>query len=99
MSAATVSRSMPKRKAATPARPRRRLGPPAPQPLPPGLPRAWYEDHNRRLKAMRLAIVLLDSGNYLPQQATNRRIRSVASRIGIHRPSAVTCRAVRSLLA
>ncbi|MCU7820501.1 hypothetical protein KSNIM_02200 [Kitasatospora sp. DSM 101779] len=62
------------------------------------MPREWYIDHNRRLKAMRLAVVLLDSGVYLPQQATNRRIRSMAVRLGIHRPSAITCRAVRALL-
>ena len=30
--------------------------------LPPGRPREWYVTHNRRLKAMRLAIALLDSG-------------------------------------
>jgi hypothetical protein len=47
---------------------------------------------------MRLAVVLLDTGLYTPDQATNRRIRSIAARIGIHRPSAATCRLVRSLL-
>ncbi|MEV7182553.1 hypothetical protein [Kitasatospora sp. NPDC093679] len=81
------------------ARPVHRSGPPAVRPLPAGMPREWYVDHNRRLKAMRLAVVLLDSGVYLPQQATNRRIRSTAVRLGIHRPSAITCRAVRALLA
>jgi hypothetical protein len=80
-------------------RPVRRPGPPAVRPLPAGMPREWYIDHNRRLKAMRLAVVLLDSGVYLPQHATNRRIRSLAVRLGIHRPSAITCRAVRALLA
>ncbi len=76
----------------------RRSGPPATRALPAGLPRTWYIDHNRRLKAMRLAVVLLDSGIYGPQQANNRRIRSLATRIGIHRPSAATCRMVRTLL-
>jgi hypothetical protein len=83
---------------ARPVRTVRRPGPPAVQPLPAGLPRDWYIDHNRRLKAMRLAVVLLDSGIYRPEQATNRRIRAMAVRIGIHRPSAATCRVVRSLL-
>lgn len=39
------------------------------KPLPAGQPREWYETHNRRLKAMRLAIALLDSG------CTTRRTR------------------------
>ncbi len=47
---------------------------------------------------MRLAVVLLDSGLYTPEQANNRRIRSIAARVGVHRPSAATCRLVRSLL-
>ncbi|MGV9551936.1 hypothetical protein ACWDR6_26520, partial [Streptomyces ardesiacus] len=34
------------------------------RPLPAGRPREWYITHNRRLKAMRLAIALLDSGVY-----------------------------------
>ncbi|AXG82420.1 hypothetical protein DVK44_06965 [Streptomyces paludis] len=68
-------------------------------PLPAGRPREWYETHNRRLKAMRLAIALLDSGVYLPEKANNRRIRSTAARIGIHRPSNTTCRMVRTLIA
>ncbi|MEW1724374.1 hypothetical protein [Streptomyces sp. NPDC093109] len=67
-------------------------------PLPAGRPREWYEEHNRRLKAMRLAIALLDSGVYLPEKASNRRIRSTAVRIGIHRPSNTTCRVVRTLI-
>ncbi|MFC8453547.1 hypothetical protein [Kitasatospora sp. NPDC057223] len=86
------------RAGAKPAAGSRRLGPPVQRALPAGLPRAWYIDHNRRLKAMRLAVVLLDTGLYTPGQATNRRIRSIAARIGIHRPSAATCRLVRSLL-
>ncbi|MFJ2441955.1 MULTISPECIES: hypothetical protein [unclassified Streptomyces] len=68
------------------------------RPLPPGLPREWYETHNRRLKAMRLAIALLDAGVYLPEKASNRRIRSTAARIGIHPPSNTTCRMVRALI-
>ncbi|OEV01718.1 hypothetical protein [Streptomyces oceani] len=67
-------------------------------PLPAGQPREWYETHNRRLKAMRLAIALLDSGVYTPERATDRRIHSVAARIGVHPPSRTTCRVVRALL-
>ncbi|MGK5636739.1 hypothetical protein ACSNOK_00195 [Streptomyces sp. URMC 126] len=66
--------------------------------LPAGHPREWYESHNRRLKAMRLAIALLHSGAYRPEQATNRRIRRVAERIGVRPPSNTTCRMVRSLI-
>ncbi|MER8184521.1 hypothetical protein [Kitasatospora sp. NPDC094015] len=106
MSVAVLTQQAPKnrapksaaRPALRPAARARRSGPPAVRPLPAGLPRAWYIEHNRRLKAMRLAVVLLDSGVYLPQQATNRRIRSLAVRIDIHRPSAATCRMVRSFL-
>ncbi|MEV0036387.1 hypothetical protein ACFRR7_10025 [Streptomyces sp. NPDC056909] len=68
------------------------------KPLPAGQPREWYETHNRRLKAMRLAIALLDSGVYHPANATNRRIRGTAARIGIHPPSDTTCRMVRALI-
>ncbi|MFF3754039.1 hypothetical protein ACFYYH_26845 [Streptomyces sp. NPDC002018] len=68
------------------------------KPLPAGQPREWYETHNRRLKAMRLAIALLDSGVYHPANATNRRIRNTAARIGIHPPSDTTCRMVRALI-
>ncbi|MER6997841.1 hypothetical protein [Streptomyces sp. NPDC000410] len=68
------------------------------QPLPAGLPREWYESHNRRLKAMRLAIALLDTGVYHPANASNRRIRTTAERIGIHPPSDTTCRMVRELI-
>jgi len=50
------------------------------------------------LKAMRLAIALLDAGVYTPQQARNRTIRRAAARIGVHPPSNTTCRLVRSLL-
>jgi hypothetical protein len=67
-------------------------------PLPAGRPREWYETHNRRLKAMRLAIALLDAGAYTPRQAPNVRIRRVAARLGMHRPSNATCRVVRALL-
>lgn len=66
--------------------------------LPAGRPRDWYITHNRRLKAMRLAIALLDSGVYLPNQAHNRTIRSTAERVGIHPPSDTTCHMVRALM-
>jgi hypothetical protein len=68
------------------------------KPLPAGQPREWYESHNRRLKAMRLAIALLDTGVYRTEQASNRRIRTTAARLEIHRPSNTTCRLVRSLV-
>nr|WP_243766563.1 hypothetical protein [Streptomyces sp. GC420] len=71
---------------------------PPKKPLPAGRPREWYVSHNRRLKAMRLAIALLDTGVYRPEQAPNRRIRSTAARIGVHPPSDTTCRMVRSLI-
>lgn len=67
-------------------------------PLPPGRPREWYITHNRRLKAMRLAIALLDLGVYLPHQARNETIRSTAELIGVHPPSDTTCRMVRELM-
>ncbi|GHJ93638.1 MULTISPECIES: hypothetical protein [Streptomyces] len=66
--------------------------------LPAGRPREWYVTHNRRLKAMRLAIALLDSGVYIPSKATNATIRTTAERIGIHPPSDVTCRLVRTFI-
>ncbi|WP_432135662.1 MULTISPECIES: hypothetical protein [unclassified Streptomyces] len=68
------------------------------QPLPPGRPREWYMTHNRRLKAMRLAIALLDSGVYMPNQARNETIRSTAEQIGVHPPSDTTCHMVRALM-
>lgn len=68
------------------------------KPLPPGLPREWYIAHNRRLKTMRLAIALLDSGIYDPARAGNARIRHTAELIGVHPPSDLTCRMVRALL-
>ncbi|MGW0764774.1 hypothetical protein [Streptomyces sp. NPDC002676] len=67
-------------------------------PLPAGRPREWYVTHNRRLKAMRLAIALLDSGVHLPNQARNETIRSTAERIGIHPPSDTTCHMVRAFM-
>ncbi|SDK04583.1 hypothetical protein [Streptomyces indicus] len=70
----------------------------AKRPLPAGRPREWYISHNRRLKAMRLAIALLDSGVYRPEQADNRRIRSTADLVGIHPPSETTCHMVRALM-
>ncbi|MFG2309620.1 hypothetical protein ACGFS9_13240 [Streptomyces sp. NPDC048566] len=66
--------------------------------LPPGRPRDWYVAHNRRLKAMRLAIALLDSGVYVPNQARDETIRGAAERIGVHPPSATTCHMVRALM-
>ncbi|MER5445546.1 hypothetical protein ABT052_24380 [Streptomyces sp. NPDC002766] len=68
------------------------------RPLPPGRPREWYITHNRRLKAMRLAIALLDSGVYVPNQARNETIRSTAETIGVHPPSDTTCHMVRALM-
>ncbi|MBB1255524.1 hypothetical protein [Streptomyces alkaliterrae] len=66
--------------------------------LPAGQPREWYESHNRKLKAMRLAIALLNTGVYHPTQAPNRRIRAIAPLVGVHPPSDTTCRLVRSLM-
>lgn len=66
--------------------------------LPAGRPREWYIAHNRQLKAMRIAVALLDSGVYTPGQARNHTIRRTAARIGVHPPSNTTCRLVRSLL-
>ncbi|MCB8906688.1 MULTISPECIES: hypothetical protein [unclassified Streptomyces] len=68
------------------------------KPLPAGRPREWYVTHNRRLKAMRLAIALLDAGVYVPSKATNATIRSTAHHIGIHPPSDTTCRMVRAMI-
>ncbi|MGW1542721.1 hypothetical protein ACWCPM_21210 [Streptomyces sp. NPDC002309] len=68
------------------------------RPLPPGRPRDWYISHNRRLKALRLAIALLDSGVYMPNQARNETIRSTADLIGVHPPSDTTCHMVRALM-
>ncbi|MFI1796063.1 hypothetical protein ACH427_01700 [Streptomyces sp. NPDC020379] len=67
--------------------------------LPAEQPREWYETHNRRLKAMRLAIALLHSGVYTPDRADNRRIRTAATQIGVHVPSDTTCALVRTLMA
>ncbi|SOD65727.1 hypothetical protein SAMN06297387_12324 [Streptomyces zhaozhouensis] len=66
--------------------------------LPAGQPRAWYESHNRRLKALRLATALLDTGVYHPAGASDERIRAIAPLIGVHPPSTTTCRMVRSLM-
>ncbi|MFF0111615.1 hypothetical protein [Streptomyces prasinus] len=72
--------------------------PVAKRPLPPGRPRDWYVTHNRRLKAMRLAIALLDSGVYLPDQARNETICGMANLIGVHAPSDTTCHMVRAFM-
>ncbi|MCC5475834.1 hypothetical protein ACFV2N_13540 [Streptomyces sp. NPDC059680] len=72
--------------------------PVAKRPLPAGRPREWYVTHNRRLKAMRLAIALLDSGVYLPAQARDDRIRSKAEEIGMRPPSDTTCHMVRAFM-
>ncbi|MER5436726.1 hypothetical protein [Streptomyces sp. NPDC002588] len=72
--------------------------PVAKRPLPAGRPREWYVTHNRRLKAMRLAIALLDSGVYMPNQARNEKIRSTAELIGVHPPSDTTCHMVRAFM-
>ncbi|MFY4720009.1 hypothetical protein [Streptomyces sp. LaBMicrA B280] len=68
------------------------------RPLPAGRPREWYVSHNRRLKAMRLAIALLDSGVYLPDQARDDTIRGTAETIGMRPPSDTTCRMVRAFM-
>ncbi|MCK7623531.1 hypothetical protein MUU72_10570 [Streptomyces sp. RS10V-4] len=68
------------------------------KPLPAGWPRERYESHHRRLKAMRLAIALLDTGTYRPEHATNTKIRTTAHAIGVHPPSDTTCRLVRALI-
>ncbi|MFF2780211.1 hypothetical protein ACFVU3_35555 [Streptomyces sp. NPDC058052] len=68
------------------------------KPLPAGRPREWYITHNRRLKAMRLAIALLDAGVYVPSKATDATIRTTAHLIGIHPPSDTTCRLVRAFI-
>ncbi|MBV2353642.1 hypothetical protein KUM39_04580 [Streptomyces sp. J2-1] len=68
------------------------------RPLPAGRPREWYVRHNRRLKAMRLAIALLDSGVYLPDQARDETIRTTAATVGIHPPSPTTCHMVRAFM-
>ena len=74
--------------------------PPAPLPvrLPAGQPREWYESHNRKLKAMRLASALLTTGVYHPTQAPDRRIRAIAPLLGVRPPSATTCKLVRRLM-
>ncbi|MET8861232.1 MULTISPECIES: hypothetical protein [unclassified Streptomyces] len=72
--------------------------PVAKRPLPPGRPRDWYVTHNRRLKAMRIAIALLDSGVHVPNQARDEKIRSTARLIGVHPPSDTTCHMVRALM-
>ncbi|QIS06451.1 hypothetical protein F5X71_32825 [Nocardia brasiliensis] len=66
--------------------------------LPAGRPRSWYVRHNRKLKAMRLTIALLDSGVYSASEANNKRIRYTADAIGIRPPSDTTCTMVRTLI-
>ncbi|EGX56549.1 hypothetical protein SZN_27216 [Streptomyces zinciresistens K42] len=72
--------------------------PVAKRPLPPGRPRDWYVTHNRRLKAMRLAIALLDSGVHLADHARDDTIRGTAQTIGVHPPSDTTCHMVRAFM-
>ena len=72
--------------------------PPTKKRLPAGRPREWYVSHNRRLKAMRLAIALLDAGAHGPGFVHDRTIRAAAVRLGIHPPSDTTCRMVRALI-
>jgi hypothetical protein len=62
------------------------------------MPRQWYVAHNRMLKAMRITIALLEAGVYTPRQARDEVIVRMAERIGVHPPSPLTCRLVRSLL-
>ena len=95
MTAAAASRPMPTLPLHFPASPDARL---PKKRLPAGRPREWYIAHNRQLKAMRIAVALLDSGIYTPYQARNRTIRRTAARIGVHPPSNTTCRLVRALL-
>lgn len=71
---------------------------PRPARLPAGQPREWYESHNRKLKAMKLAAALLTTGVYHPTQAPNGRIRAMAALVGVHRPSDTTCGLVRRLM-
>ncbi|MFR9674872.1 hypothetical protein [Streptomyces sp. TR06-5] len=99
----TAARPVSAASASPPAPARRPASVPARQPLPKaplpaGQPRDWYTAHNRQLKAMRLAIALLDAGVLSPRRATDRRICLLAERIGVHRPSRTTCRLVRTLL-
>lgn len=47
---------------------------------------------------MRLAIALLDSGVYMPNQARNETIRGAAEQIGVHPPSDTTCHMVRAFM-
>jgi hypothetical protein len=47
---------------------------------------------------MRLAIALLDSGVYVPNQARNETIRNTAEQIGVRPPSDTTCHMVRALM-
>jgi hypothetical protein len=68
------------------------------RPLPAKRPRSWYVTHNRRLKAMRLAIALLDSGVYRASQADDETIRRAAEQVGIHPPSDRTCALVRDMM-
>lgn len=95
MTAATASSLTPPLPLAFPAPAEARL---PKKRLPAGRPREWYVSHNRQLKAMRIAIALLDSGVYTTRQARDHTIRSAAVRIGVHPPSRTTCGLVRSLL-
>ncbi|GAB4590162.1 hypothetical protein [Nocardia sp. IFM 10818] len=66
--------------------------------LPAGRPRSYYITHFRRLKAMRLAIALLDTGTRRASRADDTRIRRTAAAIGVREPSEQTCDLVRHLI-
>ena len=62
------------------------------KPLPAGRPREWYVSHNRRLKALRLAIALLDTGVYQPSSADNSSANGPKS-LSVTRPRRLNVRA------
>ncbi|MEU7631715.1 hypothetical protein AB0C34_17255 [Nocardia sp. NPDC049220] len=78
---------------ATPSTPMRK-------PLPRGKAKKWYQAVNRRRRAAKLVLALLDQGIYTPSRATNGRIRKIATQynIGGTTPSDITCELVRQYL-
>ncbi|WP_280381423.1 hypothetical protein [Nocardia wallacei] len=66
--------------------------------LPKGRPQSYYATHFRRLKAMRLAIALLETGVRRAGRADDDRIRRTAAAIGVRQPSDQTCDLVRHLI-